>query len=107
MWHDEDFDYVEDSDNEVDYEYAVYRPVVMNRIRDRKISLLTNAEGFALDSAYIMREDKKYKLVVIHNRQVLTEKYYKTLTVCKNVFTNSFGDKQSKKELAPQWSEFW
>jgi hypothetical protein len=107
MWQDEEFDYIEDSDSVDDYEYAVFKPVVTNRIRDRKISLLTNSDRFALDSVYIMKEDKKYKLVVIHNRQVLIEKYYRTLTVCKNVFSNSYGDKQSKRELTPQWSDFW
>jgi hypothetical protein len=107
MWQNEDFDYIEDFDSVTDYEYAVFKPVVMNRIRDRKISLLTNSDRYALDSVYIMKEDKKYKLVVINNREVLTEKYYKTLKVCKNVFSNSYSDKQERKELTPQWSDFW
>ena len=68
MWQNEDFDYIEDFDSVTDYEYAVFKPVVMNRIRDRKISLLTNSDRYALDSVYIMKEDR-----VLHHIHILLE----------------------------------
>jgi len=102
----DEYDY--DDDYEKDYEFVAYRPLNMDipLVRDRKISILINSNRFSLDSVYIMKEDEKYKLVVIHNRKVLKEKYYKTAKGCRSVFSMSYGGSVEEK-IIPQWSDFW
>ena len=94
MWQYEEVGYLEedvydydDDDYEKDYEFVAYKPINMDKslVRDRKISILINSNRFSLDSVYIMKEDEKYKLVVIHNRKVLKEKYYKTAKGCRTL----------------------
>jgi len=104
----DEYDYDCDDDYEKDYEFVAYRPINMDKslVRDRKISILINSNRFSLDSVYIMKEDEKYKLVVIHNRKVLKEKYYKTAKGCRSVFSMSYGGSVEEK-IIPQWSDFW
>ncbi len=100
----EEYDY----DYEKDYEYIAYKPINIDKplVKDRKISVLINSNRYSLDSVYIMKEDEKFKLVVINDRRVLKEKYYKTAKGCRSVFSMSFGDKPIQ-EITPQWSDFW
>lgn len=110
MWQDDEVDYLEEDEYgyDKDFEYIAYKPLNIDRtlVRDRKISVLINSNRFSLDSVYIMKEDDKYKLVVINDRRVLKEKYYQTAKGCRSVFSMSFGNSPDQK-ITPQWSDFW
>lgn len=114
MWQYEEVGYSDEGEYdydygyEKDYDYVAYKPINIDKplVRDRKISILINCNRFLLDSVYIMKEDDKYKLVVIHDRRVVKEKYYKTAKGCRSVFSMAYGDK-SEQKVIPQWSDFW
>ncbi len=74
-----------------------------------KISLLINSIYYFLDSVFIMKdpEDDFYKLVVIHDDQMLTFEDYKTAKGARIGFVRLHGRKACKADVRAQWSVFY
>jgi hypothetical protein len=75
-----------------------------NTITRKEISSLTNNVDYYLNCVYISVEKVGYRLVVIHNQEVLTNRCY---TICKSAkiaFALMYNRKAWKKRVIPKWS---
>jgi len=74
---------------------------------ETKISILISSIYYFLDFVYIMAEGGCFRLVVMHNKQLLTYRTYKTLKAARAAFTRFYGAKAWKEGLKPNWSVFY
>jgi hypothetical protein len=71
------------------------------------ISSLINSIYYFIESVFILKIKDKYRLVVLHDNRVLTDKYYQTGRGCKIAFQKLFKDKAWSKEIKAHWSHFY
>ena len=74
--------------------------------RQTLVSTLVNSVLYFLDSAVIILEGKHYRLVVCHNKQVLTDQSYETLRGAKIAFSKLFQYKAFLNSKA-EWSHLY
>ena len=74
---------------------------------DFMISRLINSIYYFIDCVYIIQLKDKYRLVALHHRTVLCDKYYPTGRGCKIAFQKLFKDKAWKEEVKPDWTNFY
>ncbi len=72
-----------------------------------QISILTTSIYYFLDFAFIISDGKRYRLVVIHNSQVLTDSTYKTVKGAKIAFSRIYNYKAWNERIKPNWSDFY
>lgn len=72
-----------------------------------KISILISSVYYFLDFVFIMAERNCFRLVVIHNRQLLTYKKYETVKGAKIGFSRLYSYKVWKGGIKPNWSVFY
>lgn len=70
------------------------------------VSTLVNSVLYFLDSAVIILEGKHYRLVVCHNKHVLTDQSYETLRGAKIAFSKLFQYKAFLNAKA-EWSHLY
>jgi hypothetical protein len=70
------------------------------------VSTLVNSVLYFLDSAVIIREANDYRLVVLHNKQVLADQGYETLRGAKIAFSKLFQYKAFLNSKA-EWSHLY
>ena len=84
------------------------RPVsLQTKVDSTKISILISSVYYFLDFVFIMAERDCFRLVVIHNRRLLTYKKYKTVKSAKIGFSRLYSHKAWKEGLKPNWSVFY
>jgi hypothetical protein len=71
------------------------------------ISRLINSVYFFIDCVYILKSKDKYRLVALHHRRVLCDKYYSTERGCRIAFQKMFKDKAWSEEEKADWSPFY
>lgn len=76
---------------------------------ERKIRLyrLVNNGYFFLRYVFIVEDDGNYRLVVIHDNRLLTDRLYKSLSHAKSAFGRMYNRKAWKKGVKPEWSTFF
>jgi hypothetical protein len=74
--------------------------------RQPLISTLVNSVLYFLDSAVIIMDKNHYRLVVCHNKQILTDQGYKTLRGAKIAFSKLFQYKAFLNSKA-EWSHLY
>ena len=72
-----------------------------------EIYRLKNNVYYFLETVFIRVERIGYRLVVIHNRRVRTNKCYSTLPGAKKGFSRMYSGKVWKKGIKPIWSKFY
>lgn len=72
-----------------------------------QISILTTSIYYFLDFVFIITDGTNYRLVVIHNGQLLTDKTYKTVKGAKIAFSRIYGYKVWNEKIKPNWSDFY
>lgn len=76
--------------------------------QDAKISLLANSVYYYLGSVYlIMSAENKYRLVVLHNGQILFDEYYRCSRAARVAFSRLYGNRLWKKDIKPFWTPFF
>ena len=80
--------------------------VRLSPVRQTLISTLVNSVLYFLDSAVIILEGKHYRLIVCHNKQVLTDQGYETLRGAKIAFSKLFQYKAFLNSKA-EWSHLY
>jgi hypothetical protein len=80
--------------------------VRLSSVRQTLVSTLVNSVLYFLDSAVIILEAKHYRLVVCHNKQVLTDQGYETLRGAKIAFSKLFQYKAFLNSKA-EWSHLY
>lgn len=73
----------------------------------KKICSLINYVEYYLNCVFISVEKVGFRLVVIHNRRVLTNKCYTTLKRAKIGFARRYNQKSWKKGVKPKWSQLY
>jgi len=71
------------------------------------ISRLINSVYFFIDCVFILQSKDKFRLVALHQRKVLCDKYYSTPGNCRIAFDKLFKDKAWRKEEKADWSHFY
>ena len=74
--------------------------------RDEVYRLQNNVYYF-LETVFIRVEKIGYRLVVIHNRRIRTNKCYSTLPGAKKGFSRKYKGKAWKKGIKPIWSKLY
>ena len=83
-------------------------PGLGNEIYARgEISRLTNSIHYFLDYVYIIAVENGFHLVVIHHRQVMMDKVFKSVRGAKISFSKLFKDKTWKENIQVDWSRFY
>ena len=72
-----------------------------------EISILINYVHYYLRFVFIEIKGGDYRLVVIHNDRVLTDKKYKTLGAAKAAFARMYNHKAWQKDVKPNWSHVY
>lgn len=75
-------------------------------LRDEIYRLKNNVYYF-LETVFIQVEKIGYRLVVIHNNRVRTNKCYSTLPGAKKGFSRMYKGKAWKKGIKPIWSKLY
>lgn len=70
----------------------------------RGIYVLINHVLFFLHFVFILIEKQGYRLIVIHNGKLQTDKCYATLRSAKIAFSRLYRKKSWKKNAKPKWS---
>ena len=78
----------------------------LSPVRQTLVSTLVNSVLYFLDSAVIILEAKHYRLVVFHNKQVLTDQGYETMRGAKIAFSKLFQYKAFLNAKA-EWSRLY
>jgi hypothetical protein len=74
---------------------------------DKEISILISSIYYFLDFVYIVAEEGCFRLVVMHNKKLLTYKTYKSVKDARIAFSKLYGAKIWKAGLKPNWSIFY
>ena len=75
--------------------------------RGTKLYRLVNNGYFFLRYVFILGENGDYRLVVIHDNRLLTDRHYKSLSHAKSAFARMYNRKSWKKGVKPEWSTFF
>jgi hypothetical protein len=71
------------------------------------ISMLINSVHYFIQCVFILQSKDKYRLVALHQRKVLIDKYYTTEKGCKIAFGKLFKNKAWSEETKARWSHFY
>ncbi len=74
---------------------------------ESKISILISSIYYFLDFVFIIAEGGGFRLVVMHNKKLLTYRTYKTVKAARIAFFKLYGAKAWKEGLKPYWSVFY
>jgi hypothetical protein len=74
---------------------------------EQKITLLQNSIYYFIECVFILIEENNYRLIALHHRQVLLDKYYKTLKGSKIAFAKFFKEKAWEKNVKPEWTPYY
>lgn len=72
-----------------------------------KISILISSIYYFLDFVFIISEGGCFRLVVMHNKQLITYRTYKSVKAAKIAFSRLFAAKAWKEGIKPNWSVFY
>ena len=77
------------------------------READVEISLLTNSIYYFLQCVFIIKEGEEFRLVVIHNNRVRTDKQFDSLRGARIAFTKLYDELAWEENVKAQWSHFY
>jgi transcriptional regulator with XRE-family HTH domain len=71
------------------------------------ISILINSIFYFIDCVYILKLENKYRLVALHHRHLICNKYYTTERACKIAFQKMFKEKIWLEGVKAIWTQFY
>jgi hypothetical protein len=71
------------------------------------ISLLQNSPFYFLQCAYLVKGNKHFRLVVIHQGKVLMDKTYETVRGAHIAFAKAFKKRSWKEQVKADWTDFY
>lgn len=73
----------------------------------KAVSFLANPGLFSLDSAFIVKLETGFRLMVIDlNKKVLFDTEYNSVSITKSIFVKKFGNKSTPGKSAAVWTPF-
>ena len=76
------------------------------KTKKRFITLLINSAHYFLQHVLIMRENKQYRLLVIHNKRKLMDNIFKNMKGARVSFSKSFTKRRYESTRA-EWSKLY
>ncbi len=77
------------------------------REKSAEIASLLNANYYFLESVFIIKEEKGFRLAVTLHGQLILLRHFDTLRGAKIAFCRSFSSRKWKKNLRNTWSTFY
>lgn len=74
---------------------------------EKSVSLLENSIYYFLECVFIEQKENTYRLVVTHQKHVLTDLSYQTIRGARIAFTKLYRNKAWKEGIKPMWSPFY
>jgi len=71
---------------------------------DLKIMFLINSINYFLESVFIIIERHSYRLVVINDDHILTDRRYRTLKGARIAFSKFYCERRWEKKIPARWS---
>lgn len=75
--------------------------------KGKQVSLLINHGYYFLQYVFIMVEDTGFRLVVIHQGNVLTYRLYDSLRAARTAFARLYNRKSWQKGVKANWSQLY
>ncbi len=72
-----------------------------------EISILINYVYYFLETLFIMTVEGGYRLLVIHEGKLLTDKTYKTAKGARIAFSKLYGVRAWRDDVKAEWSRFY
>lgn len=72
-----------------------------------KISTLCNAVYFFFQRVFIISDNDTYRLIAIHNGELLADESYKTAKGAKIAFLKLYWYRAWREGVKPQWTDFY
>ncbi len=72
-----------------------------------KVSILSNAVYYFFQRVFIVTENDSYRLVAIHNGELLADEMYKTPKGAKIAFLKLYWYRAWQEGVKPQWTHFY
>lgn len=72
-----------------------------------QISRLINSIYYFIEIVFILKKDDKYRLIVLHDRMVLTDSTYQTFKAAKIAFSKMYQDKAWQEDVKAEWTNFY
>lgn len=73
----------------------------------KKISVLKNSYKYFIEHALIISYGDCYRLLIIHEWELLTDQYYKSPKGAKIAFLKFYENRCWKKGVEAEWSDFY
>jgi len=73
----------------------------------KDVSFLENSYKYFLENVLILRFDNFYRLLVVHENEILTDRKYKSPKRAKTAFIKLYDSQKWKESDEPEWSDFF
>jgi len=83
----------------------IYQNIIMPEARVM-ISMLLNAIHFFLDSVIVIHSEAEYRLIVIHQGDILVDKSYTSLKGAKIAFHKIYRHQACTEDIKAKWDEY-
>ncbi len=74
---------------------------------DVTVSILAGSVYYFLDFVFVLAQKERYRLVVIHNNELLTYKIYNSARGARIAFNRFYGYKACEGKVNTDWSAFY
>ena len=75
--------------------------------KETKISVLSNAVYYFFQRVFIVTENNSYRLIAIHNGEILVDEKYKTSKGAKIAFLKLYWYRAWQDGVKPEWTDFY
>lgn len=72
-----------------------------------RISVLTNSVYYFIQCVFILEDENKYRLLVMHKGSVLTDRVYRTIRGARIAFSKFHGFSAWSPDVIPDWTPFY
>lgn len=86
------------------------KPLVKLRLmpgKETRISVLSNSVYYFFQRVFIITENNSYRLIAIHNGEILVDDRYKTAKGAKIAFLKLYWYRAWQDGVKPQWTDFY
>lgn len=75
--------------------------------KETKVSVLSNAVYYFFQRVFIVTENNSYRLIAIHNGEILVDEKYKTSKGAKIAFLKLYWYRAWQDGVKPEWTDFY
>jgi hypothetical protein len=87
--------------------YNLHLRRAVPRREEKLITTLVNSGLYFLENVFIVKEAKRYRLIVCHRKEVLADQDYESLRGAKIAFSKLFQEQAHPVDAKPEWSHLY